>query len=61
MNKGNQKLYIPGQNHLKHKLQNKTRARCQLENKALEINLTNMWRRKERKEKNTHSKLNRGI
>ena len=44
---------------MKHKLENKTRARCQLENKALKINLTNVWRRKERKKKNTHSKLNR--
>ena len=43
------------------KLENKTNARCQLENKAMKIKLTNMLRLKERKErKNRHAKLNRG-
>ena len=43
---------------LKHKLENKTKARCQLGNKAMKIKLTNMLRRKERK--NRYLKLNRG-
>ena len=49
MNKGNQKLYLPGQNQLKHKLENKSKARYQLWNKALKIKPTNMLRGKERK------------
>ena len=32
----------------KHKLENKTKARCQLGNKAMKIKLTNMLRLKER-------------
>jgi len=44
-----------------HKLENKTKARCQLGNKAMKIKLTNMLRGKEREErKNTYAKLNRG-
>ena len=34
---------------LKHKLENKTNARCQLRNKAMKMKLTNILRRKERK------------
>ena len=49
MNKGNQKLYLPGQNQLKHKLENKSKVRCQLGNKAMKTKLTNMLRGKERK------------
>ena len=33
------------------KLENKTNARCQLENKAMKIKLTNMLRGKERKKR----------
>ena len=40
------------------KLENKTNARCQLENKAMKIKLTNMLRLKERKEQ--IAKLHRG-
>ena len=40
MNKGNQKLYLPGQNQLKHKLENKSKVRCQLGNKAMKTKLT---------------------
>ena len=36
---------------LKHKLENKSKARCQVENKAMKIKLTNMLRGKERKMK----------
>jgi len=36
---------------LKHKLENKTKARCQLGNKAMKIKLTNMFRGKERKKR----------
>ena len=43
---------------LKHKLENKTKARCQMGNKAMKTKLTNMLRGKERK--NTYAKLNRG-
>ena len=42
---------------LKHKLENKTKARCQTGNKAMKTKLTNMLRGKERK--NTYAKLNR--
>ena len=39
----------------------KTKVRCQLENKAMKIKLTNMLRGKERnKRKNRYVKLNRG-
>ena len=41
---------------LKYKLENKTKARCQVGNKAVKIKLTNMLRAKERK----IAKLNRG-
>ena len=51
MNKGNQKLYLPEQNELKNKLENKTKARCQLGNKAMKIKLTNMLRGKKRKKR----------
>ena len=43
-NKGNQKLNLPEQNQLKHKLGNKTKARCQLGNRAMKIKVTNMLR-----------------
>ena len=42
---------------LKHKLENKTKASCQFGNKVMKIQLTNMLRGKERK--NRHAKLNR--
>ena len=51
MNKGNQKLYLPEQNELKNKLENKTKARCQLGNKAMKTKLTNMLRGKEIKKR----------
>jgi len=39
----------------------KTKARCQMGNKAMKTKLTNMLRRKESKErKNRYAKLNRG-
>ena len=62
MNKGNQKLCLPEQNKLKHKLENKIKARCQLENKAMKIKLINMLRGKNRKKrkKNRYAKVNRG-
>ena len=41
-------------------MENKAKARCQVENKAMKTKLTNMLRRKERKEKNTYAKFNRG-
>ena len=45
---------------IKHKLENKTNARCQLWNKAMKIKLINILRGKERKErKNRYAKLNR--
>ena len=48
-------------NELKHKLEKKTKARCQLGNKAVKIKLRNMLRGKERKKrKNRNAKLNRG-
>ena len=50
MNKRNQKLYLTEQNKLKHKLENKTKATCQLENKAMKIKLTYV-KRKGKKEK----------
>ena len=53
VNKGNQKLYLLEQNKLKHKLENKTKARCQFGNKAMKIKLTNMLRGKERKKRKT--------
>ena len=43
---------------LKHKLENKTKARCQVGNKAMKTKLTNILRGKERK--NRYAKLNRG-
>ena len=52
-NKGNKKLYLTSeeQNELKHKLENKTKARCQVWNKARKTKLTNMLERKGKKEK----------
>jgi len=53
-NKGNQKLYLPvkkKKKKLKHKLENKTKARFQVGNKAMKTKLTNMLRGKERKGK----------
>jgi len=43
---------------LKHKLENKTKTKCQVGNKAMKTKLTNMLRGKERK--NRYAKLNRG-
>ena len=40
-------------------LENKTKTRCQVGNKAMKTKLTNMLRRKERKE-DRYAKLNRG-
>ena len=40
-------------------MENKTKAKCQLGNKAMKIKLTNMLRGKERK--NRYARLNRGI
>ena len=53
MNKGNKKLYLPvrSKNSLKHKLENKTKVRCQEGNKAMKTKLTNMLRGKERKKR----------
>ena len=47
-NRGNQKLYLE---LIKFKLKNKTKARCQLGNKAIKIKLTTMLRGKGRKER----------
>ena len=45
----------------KYKLENKTKARCQVGNKAMKTKLTNMLMGKERKRrKNRYEKLNRG-
>ena len=45
----------------KHKLENKTKARCQLVNKAMKIKLPNMLSGMKRKKiKNRYGKLNRG-
>ena len=46
MNKGNQKLHLPVKNKTKHKLENKTKSRCQVGNKAMKTKLTNMLRGK---------------
>ena len=45
-----------------HKLENKTKARCQLGNKEMKIKLTNMLRGKEKRKerKNRQAKLNIG-
>ena len=43
---------------IKHKLENKTKARYQVGNKAMKTKLTNMLRGKERK--NRYAKLNGG-
>ena len=46
---------------LKHKLEDKTKARCQVGNKTMKTKLTLMLRGKERKKrKNRYAKLNRG-
>ena len=44
---------------LQHKLENKSKARCRLGNKAMKVKVTNMLRGKERK-KYRYAKLNRG-
>ena len=41
-----------------NKLENQTKARCQVGNKAMKTKLTNMLRGKEKK--NRYTKLNRG-
>jgi len=46
MKKGNKKLHLPVKK-LKHRLENKTRARCQVGNKAMKTKLTNMLGGKE--------------
>ena len=51
MNKGNQKLYLPVKSNAKHKLENKTKASCQVGNKAMKTKLANMLRGKERKKR----------
>ena len=43
---------------LKHKLENETKAMCQVGNRAMKTKLTNMLRGKKRK--NRYAKLNRG-
>ena len=43
----------------KHKLENKTKAKCQLGNKAMKIKQTNMLRGKKIKRKNRYANLNR--
>ena len=45
-NKGNQKLHLPVKEKLRHKLGNKTEARCQVGNKAMKTKLTNTFRGK---------------
>ena len=42
---------------VKHKVENKTKARCQVGNKEMKTKLTNMLRGKERK--NRYAKLNK--
>ena len=49
VNKRNKKLYLPEQNQPKHKLENRTKAKCPLGNKALKLKLTTTLRGKERK------------
>ena len=49
MNKGNQNYTYQLRTKLQHKLENKTKARCQVGNKAMKTKLTNMLRGKERK------------
>jgi len=44
------KYYIY-QNKIKHKLENKTRARCNLGSKAMKIKLTNILKGKEREKR----------
>ena len=46
MKKGNKKLHLPVKK-LKHRLENKTRARCKVGNKAMKTKLTNMLGGKE--------------
>ena len=51
VNKGNKKLYLLVKNtnrKTKHKQENKTKARCQVGNKAMTTKLTNMLREKKR-------------
>ena len=46
---------------LKHKLENKTKVMCQVGNKAMKTELTNMLKGMERKKrKNRYAKLNKG-
>ena len=49
VNKRNQKLYLPEQNQPKHKLEDKTKAMCQVGNKAMKTKLINMLNGKEGK------------
>ena len=50
-NKGNQNYTYQLRTKLQHKLENKTKARCQVGNKAMKRKLTNMLRGKERKQR----------
>ena len=49
--KGTKNYVYQNKTNLKHKLENKTKARCQLGYKAMKIKLTNMLRGKERKKR----------
>ena len=49
MNKGNQNYTYQLRTKLKYKLESKTKARCQVGDKAMKTKLTNMLRGKERK------------
>ena len=61
VNKRNQKLYLPEQNQAKRKLENKTRAQCQLGNKALKLKVTTLLRGEERKkQKKGYAKVDKG-
>ena len=58
MNKGNQKLYVSEQNKLKHKLENKNKARCQLGKKAMKIKLRREKHSRKSKQRNKCRKNN---
>ena len=59
-NKGNQNyIYQLSTKLIKAQTESKTKARCQVGNKAMKTKLTGMLRGQERK-KNRHAKLNRG-
>ena len=61
VNKGNQNLYLSVKNKTnKHKLENKTKARCQVGNKAMKTKLTIMLRGNEERKERIDMQLNRG-